>query len=283
MIRKSTRKGVIFGKFYPLHIGHLDFIQRMSFDVETLYVVMCTDDRRDKKLYDYSNMRFQMTEEDRINFLRNHLSAQKNIKILHLREDGINPYPNGWFDWSIRVKELFGELNENFNVVFCNEEQDVPNYFKYFSDIVDLEVITNDIQRTHFNISATKIRNAPYENWEYMPIAVKNFFRINILFLAKNSANQTLLDVVEKLSNYFSVDYFIINNKNTNIKKFISREKIAFFIMDERVESEFEFNIKVDLEKIIGKNNLDLGDFNDLVYDNIIEYIEEQLADYGIK
>ena len=45
------KNGIIFGKFYPLHIGHVDFIQRASGYVENLYVVVCTDDDRDKKLF----------------------------------------------------------------------------------------------------------------------------------------------------------------------------------------------------------------------------------------
>ena len=46
------KNGIIFGKFYPLHIGHVDFIQRASGYVENLYVVVCTDDNRAKKLFE---------------------------------------------------------------------------------------------------------------------------------------------------------------------------------------------------------------------------------------
>ena len=29
-MNKTGKNGIIFGKFYPLHIGHVDFIQRAS-------------------------------------------------------------------------------------------------------------------------------------------------------------------------------------------------------------------------------------------------------------
>ena len=52
-----SKNGIIFGKFYPLHIGHVDFIQRASGYVDNLYVVVCTDNDRDKKLFEKSQMK----------------------------------------------------------------------------------------------------------------------------------------------------------------------------------------------------------------------------------
>jgi len=58
------KNGIIFGKFYPLHIGHVDFIQRASGYVENLYVVVCTDDDRDKKLFeDNSKDTYDLAQE----------------------------------------------------------------------------------------------------------------------------------------------------------------------------------------------------------------------------
>lgn len=99
------KNGIIFGKFYPLHIGHVDFIQRASGYVENLYVVVCTDDDRDKKLFEESKMKKMPTVKDRIRFVEKTFKHQKNIKIIHLAEDGIPFYPNGWKLWSERVQE----------------------------------------------------------------------------------------------------------------------------------------------------------------------------------
>ena len=58
------KNGIIFGKFYPLHIGHVDFIQQASGFVENLYVVVCSDVDRDKKLFEESRMKKMPTVKD---------------------------------------------------------------------------------------------------------------------------------------------------------------------------------------------------------------------------
>ena len=50
--KNSNKNGIIFGKFYPLHIGHVDFIQKSSGFVDNLYVIVCTDNKRDLKLFE---------------------------------------------------------------------------------------------------------------------------------------------------------------------------------------------------------------------------------------
>jgi len=122
------KNGIIFGKFYPLHTGHVNFIQIASGYVENLYVVVCTDDDRDKKLYEESKMKKMPTVKDRIRFVEKTFKHQKNIKIIHLAEDGIPFYPNGWKLWSERVQEALLKNKIKVDVIFTNETQDVENY-----------------------------------------------------------------------------------------------------------------------------------------------------------
>ena len=99
--------GVVFGKFYPIHLGHIHFIQEISSIVDKLYVVVCTDALRDEKLFLESTMNSHLSNELRIKFVSDSFNCQENIEILHLKEDGITSYPDGWQSWSDRVKELF--------------------------------------------------------------------------------------------------------------------------------------------------------------------------------
>ena len=50
------RIGIITGKFFPLHIGHVNFIQRASGIVDRLYVIISYSDDADDLLT--SNSRF---------------------------------------------------------------------------------------------------------------------------------------------------------------------------------------------------------------------------------
>lgn len=58
--------------------------------------------------------------------------------------------------------------------------QDVDNYYKCFNDIKNLNVLTLDLERQEFNVSATKIRNNPFQYWEYIPLRERSFFSIKI-------------------------------------------------------------------------------------------------------
>ena len=64
---KKMKKGIIFGKFYPLHIGHINFINESKNKVDKLYVVLCSDSNRDKKLYAETD--YRLTPDKRYNII----------------------------------------------------------------------------------------------------------------------------------------------------------------------------------------------------------------------
>lgn len=212
-MNRKVKNGMIFGKFYPLHIGHVDFIQRASGYVDNLYVVVCTDDERDERLFRESAMKKMPTIKDRIRFVTQTFKHQKNIKVLHLAEDGIPSYPNGWKGWSDRVKEMLAQNKVKIDVIFTNEPQDVKNYKDNFTDLTDsadvfndnLEVRTIDTPRSNFNISATEIRKNPYKNWYYIPRYVREFFILKIAIVGGESVGKT--NLTHKLANYYNTTY----------------------------------------------------------------------------
>ena len=231
--------GVIFGKFYPIHLGHIHFIQEISSIVDKLYVVVCTDALRDEKLFLESTMNSHLSNELRIKFVSDSFNCQENIEILHLKEDGITSYPDGWQSWSDRVKELFKSKDIYFDTVFCNELQDVDNYYKYFNDIKDLNVLTLDLERQEFNVSATKIRNNPYQYWEYIPLRERSFFSIKIGIFSKDSTKRGLF--IEKLSNYYNSHAYEYEDFLTNkiaINSIINATKIIFFSLTKYISEE---------------------------------------------
>ena len=77
-VQFMKKTGIIFGKFYPIHMGHVDFIQKASGFVDELYVVVCSDDTRDKKLFEESKMRKMPTIKDRLNFVKGIFKYQNN-------------------------------------------------------------------------------------------------------------------------------------------------------------------------------------------------------------
>lgn len=257
------KNGIIFGKFYPLHIGHIDFIQKASGLVDNLYVVVCTESERDLRLFNESKMKKMPKTEDKIDFVKTTFKNQSKINVLHLVEDGIPVYPTGWVGWSERVKELLEKNKIVIDKIFTNEPQDVENYRENFVNGLgevsifseNLEIQTIDISRSSFHISATEVRKNPYKNWFFVPKIVRNFFTINVKINKNDKFNTEIL--VEKLRNYYNFEYLKINEtKNYDIEILFENENI---IIDE-------------------KNSLKINNFNETeIYNKYIELLNNYI------
>ncbi len=197
---EPTRKvGVIFGKFYPVHTGHINMIYEAFSKVDEIHVVVCSDTQRDLELFRNSKMKSMPTVQDRLRWMQQIFKYQKNqIVIHHLVEDGLPSYPNGWEGWSERVRALFAKKHIKPSVVFSSEIQDKAPYEKY----LNLQVELVDPQRSFFNVSATKIRNNPFQYWKFIPKEVRPFFVKTIAILGGESSGKTVL--VSKLANVFN-------------------------------------------------------------------------------
>ncbi len=191
--------GVIFGKFYPVHTGHINMIYEAFSKVDELHVVICSDTKRDLQLFLDSKMKKMPTVQDRLRWMQQIFKYQKGqIFIHHLIEDGLPSYPNGWQGWTERVKTLFEEKHFYPSVVFSSEIQDKVPYEKY----LNLQVELVDPQRHFFNVSATKIRNNPFQYWKFIPKEVRPFFVKTIAILGGESSGKSVL--VSKLANVFN-------------------------------------------------------------------------------
>ncbi len=191
--------GVIFGKFYPVHTGHINMIYEAFSKVDELHVIVCTDTQRDLNLYYESKMKRMPTVQDRLRWMQQIFKHQNTqIFIHHLCEDGIPSYPNGWEGWSNAVKKLFAEKEINPTIVFSSEIQDKAPYEKY----LNLEVMLVDPERKFFNVSATKIRSQPFRYWRFIPQEVRPFFTKTIAILGGESSGKSVL--VNKLARIFN-------------------------------------------------------------------------------
>lgn len=76
--------GVVFGKFYPLHTGHIYLIQRACSQVDELHVILCHDEPRDKDLFVNSSMSQQPTVSDRLRWLLQTFKYQRIFIFTHL-------------------------------------------------------------------------------------------------------------------------------------------------------------------------------------------------------
>ncbi|QLB12253.1 HTH-type transcriptional repressor of NAD biosynthesis genes [Bisgaardia hudsonensis] len=197
--QNNKKIGVIFGKFYPVHTGHINMIYEAFSKVDEIHVIVCSDTERDLKLFNDSKMKKMPTVQDRLRWMQQIFKYQKNqIFIHHLVEDGLPSYPNGWEGWADRVKTLFKQKDFVPSIVFSSEIQDKAPYEKY----LNLQVELVDPERRFFNVSATKIRNNPFQYWKFIPKEVRPFFAKTIAILGGESSGKTVL--VSKLASVFN-------------------------------------------------------------------------------
>lgn len=156
--------GVVFGKFYPLHTGHIYLIQRACSQVDELHIILCHDEPRDRELFMSSSMSQQPTVSDRLRWLLQTFKYQKNIHIHSFNEQGIEPYPHGWDVWSDGMKAFMSKKGINPTYIYSSETQDAPRYKEHLG----IETILIDPQRSFMKISGRHIRQDPFRHWEYI-------------------------------------------------------------------------------------------------------------------
>ncbi|SUB73356.1 Trifunctional NAD biosynthesis/regulator protein NadR [Pluralibacter gergoviae] len=196
--RRQKSVGVVFGKFYPLHTGHIYLIQRACSQVDELHIIMGYDDTRDRALFEDSAMSQQPTVSDRLRWLLQTFKYQKNIRIHAFNEEGMEPYPHGWDVWSNGVKALMDEKGIQPNWIYTSEEADAPQYLEHLG----IETVLIDPKRTFMSISGSQIRENPFRYWDYIPTEVKPFFVRTVAILGGESSGKSTL--VNKLANIFN-------------------------------------------------------------------------------
>ncbi|MCL2892916.1 MULTISPECIES: multifunctional transcriptional regulator/nicotinamide-nucleotide adenylyltransferase/ribosylnicotinamide kinase NadR [Brenneria] len=196
--RHEKKIGVVFGKFYPLHTGHIYLIQRACSQVDELHVILGYDEPRDRQLFDNSSMSQQPTVSDRLRWLLQTFKYQKNIRIHAFNEQGMEPYPHGWDVWSKGIRAFMQQKGIEPNFVYTSEEQDAPQY----REQLGIETVLVDPQRSFMSISGSQIRRDPFRYWEYIPTEVKPFFVRTVAVLGGESSGKSTL--VNKLANIFN-------------------------------------------------------------------------------
>ncbi|MGQ7745749.1 multifunctional transcriptional regulator/nicotinamide-nucleotide adenylyltransferase/ribosylnicotinamide kinase NadR [Pectobacterium brasiliense] len=196
--RNEKSIGVVFGKFYPLHTGHIYLIQRACSQVDELHVILGYDEPRDRLLFENSSMSQQPTVSDRLRWLLQTFKYQKNIHIHAFNEQGMEPYPHGWDVWSKGIQAFMQEKSITPNFVYTSEEQDAAQY----REQLGIEAVLIDPQRSFMNISGSQIRHDPFRYWDYIPTEVKPFFVRTVAILGGESSGKSTL--VNKLANIFN-------------------------------------------------------------------------------
>lgn len=172
MKNKLYNRGLVIGKFYPLHKGHCFLIEYALKRVNALTVIICQTEK------------YKIPVEVRAGWIKE-LYPEVDLRILK-HDPSLDTE-------STNKSKVWAELTINFlgftpDVVFSSEK-----YGKPYSFYMGSKHIMVDQKRILYEISGTKIRHNPFDHWEYLPNPVKAYFTKRVVVLGAESTGTTTL------------------------------------------------------------------------------------------
>lgn len=177
------KKGLVFGKFMPVHKGHLALIAFAKSRCENLIVSMSfmPNDPIDHTL--------------RFAWLQKIFEGDNDITLVEKIDDFHDeslPLFEATKLWADFIRREFPDI-EGF---FCSEDYGEPLSFH-----LGLPCIWFDKDREQVPVSATKIRQNPFDYWNFIPSVVQPYFIKKICLFGPESVGKTVLS--QKLAEYY--------------------------------------------------------------------------------
>ena len=184
----TITRGLIFGKFAPLTNGHIEFIRQAASQVSALYLFLSYD----QKFVDAQPewIRPKLGLADRYRDLLDVIADEglDNVKVDYVDESNIPGYPEGSAAYAklIREKQPFVK----YDFAFSSE----PEYESYFSEFFpEAKHVVIDAERKAVPISATMIRNDPYNNFYNLAWPARKRFMKKVAIIGVESTGKTTL------------------------------------------------------------------------------------------
>jgi len=217
------KKGLVFGKYMPVHKGHLALIEFAKSQCEEVIVSMSfmPNDPIDHEL--------------RFSWLRKIFEGQENVQVVEKIDDFHDenlPLFEATKIWAAFIRREFPDIE----AFFCSEDYGEPLSFH-----LGLPCILFDKNRDKVSISATKIRQNPYKYWNFIPEIVQPYFIKKICLYGPESIGKTVLS--QKLAQQFNTNFVqeaardILTSNDINESIIIEIGKKQTQLVHERVQT----------------------------------------------
>jgi HTH-type transcriptional repressor of NAD biosynthesis genes len=162
-----VRHGVVIGKFYPPHRGHVHLIETGQAQSERLTVILC---KREGE-HPPGHLRREWLQE---------LFPSVNIRLV---EDHYDPHDSAL--WAQLTREWLGESPD---AVFTSEV-----YGEAYARHLGCRHVAVDPARQAVPISGTRIRSNPWAAWDYLPAPVRGYYAKRVVLIGAESTGKTTL------------------------------------------------------------------------------------------
>jgi HTH-type transcriptional regulator, transcriptional repressor of NAD biosynthesis genes len=184
------KRGFVFGKFMPLHQGHLALIDFATKHCDLLYVIICHTNKE------------PISGSIRQRWLTKALEKQKNTVLISFwySEDELPNTSVTSMQASQLWSEAFSKLVGDVDVVFTSED-----YGNYVAKFMGISHILFDKARALNPISSTNIRESPVVYWEWIAEEARPYFVKKIAILGTESTGKSTL--AERLAAHYQTSF----------------------------------------------------------------------------
>ncbi|MEK5036199.1 AAA family ATPase [Paenibacillus sp. FSL R7-0302] len=188
--QKKLTRGLIIGKFMPMHKGHMALIEYGASMCDQLTIFVCSLPTEPID----GMLRYEWVKE-----------SFPNVRVLHLNKADMPQEPSEhhdfWGIWRRATEELHPEP---LDYIFTSEE-----YGYKYAEVMGCTHVQFDQPRELVPVSGTKIRNNPFKYWEYIPHIVKPYFSKKIAVIGAESTGKTTLTA--NISDYYKLQGFRVS------------------------------------------------------------------------
>lgn len=180
-------RGLVFGKFMPLHRGHIRIINESATLCDHLDIVISYSDAVQKELLQTMGVNREINKKHILRWMRETYKELNHISVYLVDESDIPSFPLGWPQWANRVIKTIGHSPD---FIFSSEKEHIVSE-QYFPNSKHMLIDSN---RINVPISATQMREEGiYRHWEYLAGICRPFFVFKVAIVGTESTGKTTL------------------------------------------------------------------------------------------